>query len=62
MAEDLRSTFLKIYADIPLNLRRETILILNKEPLTWNVVYVEVYNNTEKSKIILKKLREMDII
>ncbi len=58
----LREIFLKIYADIPLNLRKEIILILDKEPLTWNVAYVEVVNNTEKSKQILKKLRELKII
>ncbi len=59
---ELREIFLKIYADIPLSLRKEIILILDKEPLTWNVAYVEVVNNTVKSKQILKKLREMKII
>lgn len=58
----LREIFLKIYADIPLNLRKEIILILDKEPLTWNVAYVEVINNTAKSGQILKKLRELKII
>lgn len=58
----LRETFLKIYADIPLNLRKEIILILDKEPLTWNVAYVEVFNKAQKSEQILKKLREMNII
>lgn len=58
----LRETFLKIYADIPLNLRKEIILVLDKEPLTWNVAYIEVTNSTVKSKLILKKLRELKII
>ena len=58
----LREIFLKIYADIPLILRKEIILILDKEPLTWNVAYVEVFNKTPKSEQILKKLREMKII
>ncbi|MBI2151610.1 hypothetical protein HYU21_02695 [Candidatus Woesearchaeota archaeon] len=59
---NLRETFLKIYADIPLNLRKEIILVLDKEPLTWNVAYIEVTNTTVKSKLILKKLRELKII
>lgn len=58
----LRESFLKIYADIPLNLRKEIVLVIDKEPITWNVAYIEVSNNTEKSKKILKLLRELKII
>ena len=60
--EELRERFLKIYADIPLNIRKEIVLVLGKEPITWNVAYVEVLNNTEKSKGILKLLEELKII
>lgn len=59
---ELREKFLKIYADIPLNLRKEIILVLDKEPLTWNVAYVEVINKASKSEQILKKLKELKII
>jgi len=58
----LRERFLKIYADIPLNLRKEITLIIDKEPITWNVAYVEILNKTEKSKKILKMLEELKII
>lgn len=57
-----RERFLKIYADIPLNLRKEIILVINKEPITWNVAYVEVVNKTKKSLEILKKLEKLKII
>ena len=59
---ELREKFLKIYADLPLNLRKEIILVLDNEPLTWNVVYVEVVNNTSQSKKILIKLKELKIL
>ncbi len=59
---DLRDRFLKIYADIPLNLRKEIVLVIDKEPITWNVAYVEISNKTEKSKKILKMLEELKII
>lgn len=62
MAKELREIFLKIYANLPLGLRKEIILIFDKEPITWNVAYVEVESNTEKGKIILKKLDELRII
>ncbi|MFA5333377.1 MAG: hypothetical protein WC376_02690 [Candidatus Nanoarchaeia archaeon] len=59
---DLRENFLTIYADLPLGLRKEVILILDKEPISWNVAYIEIFNKTEKSKKILKELKEMNII
>lgn len=62
IAMDARERFLKIYANIPLSLRREIILVLDNEPITWNVAYVEVFNRTEKSKKILKKLEELKLI
>ncbi len=59
---DLKGRFLKIYSNIPLGLRKETILVLDNEPLTWNAAYIEVFNNTTKSGEILKKLEEMKLI
>jgi len=58
----LKDKFLNIYANLPLALRKETIIVSDKEPLTWNAVYVEVFNNTKKSEKILKKLEELKII
>ena len=57
-----RERFLKIYADLPLAFRNEIIVVADKEPFTWNAVYVEVYNSTDKSIVLLKKLEEMKII
>ncbi len=64
MEEGLREQFLMVYANIPLNLRDETILLLEGEkiPITWNVAYLEVRENTEVSKEILEKLKKMDLI
>lgn len=59
---NLREKFLKIYADLPLSIRKEIILILDKEPITWNAAYIEVFNKTQKSGKILKKLDELRII
>lgn len=62
MEKGLKEQFLKIYADLPLSLRKEIILIFKKEPMTWNAAYIEIFNNTKKSTAILKKLRELKII
>lgn len=57
-----REKFLRIYADVPLNLRSETIVTIDAEPISWNVAYLEIENNTSKGKEILKKLEELKII
>ena len=58
----LKEEFLKIYANLPLNIRKEVIIVFEKEPLTWFSVYIEVINNTLKSQKILKRLKELKII
>ncbi len=57
-----RETFLKVYANLPLGVREEIILILEGKPITWNAAYLEVNNNTKYSDEILKKLEEFKII
>lgn len=57
-----KEKFIKIYAGLPLGVRKEIILILDDKPITWDVAFIEVNNNTKMSKIILKKLEKLDII
>lgn len=59
---DSRTKFLKIYADLPLSLRKEVIVVVGGEPMTWNAAMLEVDNNTPKGKQILEKLAEMKIL
>ena len=60
--ETLREDFLKTYSNTPLNLRDEVILVYEDKPLTWNVAYLEVKQNTEAGKKILKELKELNLI
>ena len=58
-----KARFLKVYANLPINLRNEVILVLeNYGPITWNVAFVEVDNNTQLGKIILEKLINLKIV
>lgn len=58
-----KEQFLKVYANLPLGVRKEIILVLNDHgPITWDVAYIEVTNDTALSKIILTKLQELEII
>jgi hypothetical protein len=63
MQELLRENFLKLYANIPLSLRDDIVLVLkDKGSISWNVAYLEVKQNTEFAEIILKELRQLELI
>lgn len=67
MSPDLNLTtkerFLKIYANLPINIRQEIIYVVpNKGPITWNVAYLEIKNDTPLGNEISKKLEELKII
>ncbi len=63
MEQGLKEEFLKIYANLPLGIRQEIILVLDDgKPITWNVAFVEVEAQTPLSKEILEKLEKLKII
>ena len=66
MNEQNREKFLRAFANLPLNTRQEIILVLEekgvKQPITWEVAYFEIKNNTPRSEKILQKLQELNLI
>lgn len=61
--EFLRESFLKTYANTPINLRDDIILVLKKSgPISWYAAYLEIKNNTDISKEILEGLRQLKLI
>jgi hypothetical protein len=58
-----KEKFLKIYANLPLGIRQEIILVLDdRGPITWDVAFIEVKADTPLSKAILEKLEKLRII
>lgn len=58
-----KQKFLKIYANLPMGIRDEIIVVLDDgKTLTWNSAFVEINSDTDLSKIILKKLEITNII
>ena len=58
-----REKFLLAYSNLPINSRKEIILNLEeKGPITWEVAYFEIKNNTELGKLILEKLTKLELI
>lgn len=54
---------MRIYANLPINIRNEIIAVVSDVgPLTWNVAYLEISNDTKLGKTILEKLSILKII
>ena len=63
MYEELKTTFNKIYANLPLGLRNEIIYVDPKYgPCTWNVLWLEVSQDTSVAAVALGFLKAMKII
>ncbi|MBI2618274.1 hypothetical protein HYW58_02365 [Candidatus Kaiserbacteria bacterium] len=57
-----KDRFIKVYSNLPINLRNEVVLVLQNKPITWNVAFLEVNSETETGKEIVKNLIELKII
>ncbi len=57
-----KEKFYNIYANIPLNLREEIILVVDDEPITWKIAKLEIDNDTKLSEKILGKLEALKLI
>jgi len=58
-----KDRFLKVYANLPLNLRNEVVLVVAETgPVTWNVAFLEINNETKLGELIIEKLIELKII
>lgn len=60
--DELRIQFLKTFANLPMGVRKEIILVFNKEPVTWSVVYLEVNQRTKMGDEMLQRLKELKFI
>ncbi len=58
----IEKRFRKIYASLPINVRTEIIVVIDKKPISWNLAFEEIESETDLSKKILKILKEMEII
>ncbi len=58
-----KESFLKIYANLPIGVRQEIILVLDDgRTLTWNAAFFEVEADTPLANEILNKLEKLQII
>ncbi len=60
--EDKKAKFLRIYANIPENLRKDIIALVDEKTYTWNAAYFEIKNKTQLGGKILSVLEETKVI
>ena len=69
MKEEEKAIFLRVYQNLPLNERRNTILVLEekgktpeKKPISWDIAYLEIEQETSIGEKILNKLIKLSLI
>lgn len=66
MDEKEKAKFLQTYSNLPINERKNVIIVLEKDeekqPISWDVAYIEIDKETELGDKILKKLIKLDLI
>mgnify|MGYP000070190559 CR=1 FL=1 len=60
--KELKVEFNKVYAALPLPIRKEIIAVIDREPMTWQICRLEVKQETELGDRILVYLKELKII
>ena len=59
---DKREQFLRIYANIPEDLRKDILVVVEGKTYSWSVAFLEVKDNTALGQKILKTLEEIGVL
>lgn len=60
--QSLKANFLKLFANVPVPLRDEIIVLIDNRPLTWNSAYGEIVNDTQRAEAILEGLKKVGVL
>lgn len=59
---DLKTRFYRTYVDLPVSVRSNVAVVVDDVSLSWNVLKIEVDNNTDMAKKGLKILNELKFL
>lgn len=60
--DEKKTKFYQSYANLPLGLRSEICIVIDNEPITWNIAKLEIDGNTTKGMQIIQKLFDLSIL
>ncbi len=59
---DKAVSFMRLYANLPLDERKRTVLVYENQPISWEIARTEIIHGSERGRKILKKLSELKLI
>ena len=59
---EMKEEFFKIYANLPIEERNNVVVVISNQPISWNIAYLEIKNNTGLGQQVLKILKELGIL
>mgnify|MGYP001184900425 CR=1 FL=1 len=69
MDKENKARFMQVYQNLLLNERKNTIVIIEQKgktperaPISWDIAYIEIDQETEVGEIILNKLIRLELI
>ena len=65
MAQIIKSyldRFMKVFGNLPIVERNQVVVVIDDQPITWNMAYNEMRHKTKLGEKIGKKLVSLDII
>ena len=62
MDQNAKSKFLKIFANIPINVRNEIISVVDGKTISWNVAFLEINKETEIGEKILINMQLVGLL
>lgn len=54
--------FMKVYNNLPLEEREQTIIVIDDEPVSWKMAKREITEDTQLGQKISKELKKLDIV
>ena len=59
---DSAERFFKVYSNLPISERKNPIVVIDQQPISWELAYEEIGNETKRGEKIIKYIIELEII
>jgi hypothetical protein len=60
--QELKERFFQVYANVPLQLRDQVVVVLDDQPVSWKAAFIEVRADSKNGTRILETLAKLEII
>jgi len=57
-----KDRFLKVFSNLQIDVRKEIVVVIDNQPISWDVAFAEINKETNLGKNILEKLVKMEVV